>query len=47
MERLAFLPEFIKLVGLDKKRFRITFDFDPEYPNMLLRAVTASSDHDQ
>ena len=43
IERLAGLPEFIKMSGLENQRFRITFDYDPDYPNMLLRAATVSS----
>ncbi len=43
IDRLSDLPDFIKTVGLDKQRFRVTFDYDPDYPNMLLQAVTVSS----
>ena len=42
IERLAGLPEFIKTLGLDKK-FRITFDYDPAYPKMLLQATASGS----
>lgn len=38
IERLANLPEFIKILGLDK-RFHITFDYDPTYTRMLLQAT--------
>ena len=42
IERLANLPEFIKTLGLDKQ-YRITFDYDPAYPKMLLQAIVTSS----
>lgn len=42
IERLAALPEFLRLMGLDK-RYRITFDYDPDYSNMLLQATVINS----
>lgn len=43
IERLAFLPEFLRFLGLDK-RCRITFDYDPDYPRMLLQAMVINAD---
>ena len=43
INRLSDLPDFIKAAGLDKQRFRVTFDYDPNYPNMLLQATTEFS----
>lgn len=40
IERLSELPEFIKMLGLDK-RYRIIFDYDPAYPKMLLQATVS------
>lgn len=40
IERLASLPEIIKMLGLDK-RYKITFDYDPAYPKMLLQATVS------
>lgn len=42
IERLSKLPEFIKMLGLDK-RYRIIFDYDPDYPKMLLQATASNS----
>lgn len=38
LRRLSELPTFIEAMGVGK-RFHITFDYDPTYPNMLLQAV--------
>lgn len=37
VERLSFIPAFMAVLGMDK-RYRIMFDYDPAYPNMLLQA---------
>jgi len=42
IERLSELPEFIKMLGLEK-RCRIIFDYDPAYPKMLLQATASDS----
>ena len=42
IDRLAELPKFIRLLGLDK-RYRIIFDYDPAYPKMLLQATASDS----
>lgn len=34
-ERLSELPDFVKLEGLTKKKFRIVIDYDPEFPRAL------------
>lgn len=41
IERLSELPEFIKMLGTDR-RFRIIFDYDPVYPKMLLQATVSN-----
>lgn len=33
LDRLAFLPEVLD----PKKKFRVTFDYDPEFPRALLQ----------
>lgn len=40
IERLSELPEFIRMLELDK-RCRIIFDYDPTYPKMLLQATAS------
>ena len=40
IERLSELPEFIKMLGVDR-RYRIIFDYDPAYPKMLLQATAS------
>ncbi len=40
IERLSELPEFIKMLGADR-RCRIIFDYDPAYPKMLLQATAS------
>ena len=40
IDRLAELPKFIGLLGLDK-HYRIIFDYDPDYPKMLLQATVS------
>ena len=42
IENLATLPEFIKTLDLDKC-YRIIFDYDPNYPRMLLQATVRVS----
>lgn len=42
IEKLATLPEFIKTLGLDQC-YRIIFDYDPNYPRMLLQATVRAS----
>ena len=36
LEMLSSLPEIIKTLGLDK-RYQIIFDYDPDYPIMLIQ----------
>jgi hypothetical protein len=37
LQRLSQLPEFVKKNA--DKTVRVTFDYDPEYPRMLLQAT--------
>ena len=38
LEKVASLVDFIKFEELDKKKFRIVIDHDPEYPRVLAQA---------
>lgn len=46
IERLSALPEVIKMLGVDRK-CRIIFDYDPNYPKMLLQATVSDSTDDR
>lgn len=36
LQNLIMIPESMKKIGLDKK-YRIVFDYDPDYPKALLQ----------
>lgn len=35
MKRIRKIPEYLKLAGADKKKFRIIIDYDPEFQRAL------------
>ena len=37
MEELAALPSAMLLMGLNKKKFRLVLDYDPEFPWAIIR----------
>jgi len=37
MERITLIPEFIQHEGLDKQKFRLVLDYDPEFPRAMAR----------
>lgn len=37
MEELAELPSAMLLMGLNKKKFRLVLDYDPEFPWAIIR----------
>jgi len=40
MERIALIPEYLRLSGLEKKRFRLVLDYDPDFPRALISIHT-------
>lgn len=41
IERLASLPEILRMIGM-QNRIKVTFDYDPDYPRLLLQATVIS-----
>lgn len=43
MKRITMLPEFIQFTGLEKKKFRLVLDYDPEFPRAMIHIEEGSA----
>ena len=46
IERVGLIPDFLRLSGLEKRKFRIILDFDPEFPRAMIHVESETiADH--